>query len=81
MSVANLISLLAAETARVGQALGTAAGTVKDNQTVSGSTILADSEDGITCPHWLFPIHTENGSTACECGDSVAGAVSCNSET
>ena len=33
------------------------------------------SEDDITCPHWLFPIHTENGSTACECVDSVNGAV------
>ena len=59
-------SSVAAETAHVGQAL---------NQRSSGeNTILADSEDGITCPHWLFPIHTENGSTACECGDPVAGA-------
>ena len=69
------------ETARVGQALGTATVSVKDNQTVSGSTILADSEDGITCPHWMFPTHPENGSTACECGDNVRGAVLCNSET
>ena len=66
-------SSVAAETAHVGQAL---------NQRSSGeNTILADSEDGISCPHWLFPIHTENGSTACECGDPVAGAVLCSSET
>ena len=66
-------SSVAAETAHVGQAL---------DQRMSGeNTILADSEDGITCPHWLFPIHTENGSTACECGDPVAGAVLCSSET
>ena len=61
------------QTAHVGQAL---------NQRMSGeNTILADSEDGISCPHWLFPIHTENGSIACECGDSVAGAVLCNNKT
>ena len=66
-------SSVAAEIAHVGQAL---------NQRSSGeNTILADSEDGITCPHWLFPIHTENGSTACECGDPVVRAVVCNSET
>ena len=66
-------SAVAAETAHVGQAL---------NQRSSGeNTIVDDSEDGITCPHWLFPIHTENRSTACECGDPVAGAVLCNSET
>ena len=65
-------SSVAAETAHVGQAL---------DQRMSGeNTILADSEDGITCPHWLFP-HTENGSTTCECGDPVAGAVLCSSET
>ena len=74
-------SSVAAETAHVGQALGTATGSVKDNQTVSWSIILADSEDGITCPHWMLLIHTENGSTACECGDPVGGAVLCNSET
>ena len=66
-------SAVAAETAHVGQVL---------NQGMSGeNTIVDDSEDGITCPHWLFPIHTENGSTACECGDPVAGTVLCNSET
>ena len=66
-------SFVAAETAHVGQAL---------NQRMSGeNTILDDSEDGITCPHWMFPIHTENGSTACECGDPVAGAVVCSSNT
>ena len=44
-------SSVAAKTAHVGQAL---------NQRTSGeNTILANSEDGITCPHWLFPIHTE----------------------
>ena len=60
-------SSVAAETAHVGQAL---------NQMMSGeNTILTDSEDGISCSHWMFPIHTENGSTACECGDSVDGAV------
>ena len=74
-------SSVAAEIAHVGLALGTATSSVKDNQTVSGSTILADSEDGIACPHWMFPTHTENGSTACECGDNVRGAVLCNSET
>ena len=66
-------SSVAAETAHVGQAL---------NQRSSGeNTILADSEDSISCPHWMFPIHTENGSTTCECGDSVVGAVLCNNET
>ena len=41
-------SSVAAETAHVGQAL---------NQRIRGeNTILDDSEDGITCPHWLFPI-------------------------
>ena len=60
-------SPVAAETAHVGQGL---------NHRISGeNAIMADSEDVITCPHWLFPIHTENGSTACECGDSVDGAV------
>ena len=66
-------SSVAAETAHVGQGL---------NQRIRGeNAILTDSEDGITCPHWLFPIHTENGSTACECGDPVVGAVLCNNET
>ena len=66
-------SSVAAETAHAGQGL---------NQRMSGeNTILADSEDGISCPHWMFPVHTKNGSTACECGDPVAGAVLCCSET
>ena len=66
-------SAVAAETAHAVQVL---------NQRMSGeNTIMAEREDGITCPHWLFPIHTENGSTACECGDPVAGTVLCSSET
>ena len=66
----NCSSVAAETTAHVGQAL-----------TSGENTILADIEDGISCPHWLFPIHTENGSTTCECGDTVAGAVLCNNET
>ena len=66
-------SAVAAEAAHVGQAL---------NQRSSGeNTILDDSEDGISCPHWMFPIHTENGSTACECGDYLKGVVLCSRET
>ena len=52
------------------------------NQRISSeNTIKAECEDGITCPHWLFPMHTENGNTTCECGDSVEGAVLYNSDT
>ena len=52
------------------------------NQRSSGeNTILDDSEDGISCPHWMFPVHTENGSTACECGDYLEGVVLCSRET
>ena len=66
-------SAVAAETTHVGQAL---------NQRISGeNTILADSEDGISCPQWLFAIHTENCSTACECGDSLEHVVMCSRET
>ena len=76
---------MAAETTHGGQELDTVAGTVTDiynNQIRSGeSTILADGKDGVTCPHWLFPIHTENGSTACECGNDLKGVVKCNNET
>ena len=76
------ISTVAAETAHGGQTLDTVAGTATDNQIRSGeSTILADGKDGGICPHWLFPIRTENGSTACECGNDLKGVVKCNNET
>ena len=79
------VSPVAAETTHGGQELDTVAGTVTGiymNQIRSGeSTILADGKDGVTCPHWLFPIHTENGSTACECGNDLKGVVKCNNET
>ena len=61
-----------AEVANGGQELDTVAGSITDHQTRSGeSVILADSKEGVTCPHWLFPIRTENGSTVCECGNAI----------
>ena len=50
-----------------------------DDQMRSGrSTILADTEDAASCPHWMIPIRN---STACECGSTLEGVVWCNNNT
>ena len=36
-------------------------------------------DNATTCPTWFYPRTLSNGSTECECGNTLGGRISCNS--